>query len=235
MLCSNQLSYITIQRGYYPSFVKKVNRLRLYYLKLGAMKRLNVALTGGIACGKSRFGGFLEGLGAQVIRLDDLSAEVTGAGSSGLAALVEAFGVRVVNRAGGLNRAVLRDILLACQADRRVIEGILHPRILAEMRRLQQHSQKRVVVVEVPLLFEQGLEGLFDRVVVVVCGGGKQRERLRKRTGVDEYTAQRLIAMQMNQRQRLRATERVGGSVVKNNGGIEDLQHQAQAFYKGLG
>jgi len=198
------------------------------------MDSLKIALTGGVACGKSLFGDFLRELGAEVIRLDDISKQVTEVNSDGLRALVDAFGDRVVGEDGGLNRGVLREILLGNKGDRVLIEEILHPKILERMQKLYEQSEERVVVVEIPLLFEKKLEDLFDGVIVVVCDEQQQLERLINRANIDRALARKMIAIQMSQKDRVGVVERMQGDIVVNNGNVENLKQWAKRVYAGL-
>lgn len=198
------------------------------------MKALKIALTGGIACGKSEFANFLLALGAQVIGLDELSKKVTVLGSDGLKTLINTFGERILKQDGSLNRNTLRAILLENKANQTLIEEILHPKILKKMQELQEKSKKKLVVVEIPLLFENKLEHLFDRVIIITCNDEKQLKRLQKRTNIDEKYAKQLISVQINQKDRLKAAKKMQSDIVENNGNIENLEQCAKQLYKKL-
>jgi dephospho-CoA kinase len=98
------------------------------------MDILKIALTGGIACGKSQMAQVFAELGADVVRLDDISKQVTTPGSDGLRELVDAFGEKILNQDDELNRQVLRAILLENESNKNCIEVILHPKILKTMQ-----------------------------------------------------------------------------------------------------
>lgn len=198
------------------------------------MTALKIALTGGIACGKSQFSDFLMGLGAQVIRLDDLSKEATVPGSDGLIELVDAFGDKILEQNGKLNRKILREILLENKANKILVEEILHPKILKKMQKLQEKSEKKLIVVEIPLLFEKRLEYLFDRVIVITCNDEKQLERLQKRKNIDIKDARRMISVQISQKDRLEATKQMQSDIIENNGSIVDLEQQSKQLYTKL-
>lgn len=198
------------------------------------MDKIIVGLTGGIACGKTLFGGFLGELGAGVICLDEVGRAVCGRGSVGVEGLVAVFGGGVLRGDGELDRGVLRGILMGSEVDRGVIEGVLYPLILARMWGLYEEAGERVVVVEGAVLFEKGLGGVFDEVILVDCDEVGQVERVIERAGVGEEMARRMIGMQMNREERVREVERVGGVVVVNDGGVEGLREEAVRVYEGL-
>jgi len=198
------------------------------------MKSLKIALTGGIACGKSQFADFLGALEVTVIRLDELSKEVTASDSDGLNELVNVFSKKILNQDGELNQKALRTILLDSKADKIRIEAILHPKILEKMQELMEKSQKKVIVVEIPLLFEKKLEYLFDRVVVVTCNNENQLKRLRNRVNIDESSAKQMISIQISQKNRLKSAKQMKNDIIKNDGSIANLKQQAEKFYTKL-
>lgn len=198
------------------------------------MKTLKIALTGGIACGKSEFADFLVELGAEVIRLDDLSKQVTIPDSNGLKELVGAFGENILKQDGSLNRKTLRTILLENKANQTLIEDILHPKILKKMQELQENSKKALTVIEVPLLFENKLEYLFDRVIVITCSNEKQLKRLQKRTNIDKKHTKQMVSIQISQKDRLKAAKKMQNDIIENNGSIQHLERCAKQLYKKL-
>lgn len=198
------------------------------------MKILKIALTGGIACGKSQFGGFLAQLGAQVIGLDDISKQVTMPDSEGLKELVAVFGKQILNQNNSLNRQMLRMLLLESEKNKSLIENILHPKILKIMQEMQEKSAKKLTIVEVPLLFEKKLDYLFDSVIIVTCNNEEQLKRLKKRNNIDEILAKKMIFAQISQKDRLKAIAQIPHDIIKNNGDIQDLERQAKLFYNKL-
>ncbi len=131
---------------------------------------LSVGLTGNAASGKSTVAALWRGQGVPVVDADVLAREAVRPGSAGLAEVVAAFGSDVEAPDGTLDRDRLRDAIFADPARRRQLEAILHPRI-AHLRAEWVEAQKKdghpVIVSEIPLLFEAGLEGDFDQIVLV--------------------------------------------------------------------
>ena len=141
---------------------------------------MKIALTGGIACGKSQMAQVFAELGADVIRLDDISKQVTTPDSDGLRELADAFGEKILNQDDSLNRQVLRTILLENENNKSRIEAILHPKILKIMQKLQKDSKKPLNIVEIPLLMEKNLGYLFNRAIILTCNEEKTVKKTKK-------------------------------------------------------
>ncbi|MDC9715303.1 MAG: dephospho-CoA kinase, partial [Gammaproteobacteria bacterium] len=171
------------------------------------MTTLKIALTGGIACGKSQMAQVFSELDADVIRLDDISKQVTTPDSDGLRELVGAFGKKILNQDDSLNRQALLAILLENESNKSRIEAILHPKILKIMQKWQKDSQKPLNIVEVPLLMEKNLGYLFDRAIILTCNEEKQLKRLKNRANIDEKQAKKMIYIQTSHENRLKISE----------------------------
>ncbi len=142
-----------------------------------ASKVLKVALTGGIASGKSLVSDLLEIHGCHIVDLDVISREVVLPGTDGLNELVESFGDSILLSDGSLDRKNLRDVLFKKGRNRAKIEQILHPKILQKMKSSIESFKEGVIVVAIPLLVEKELWGPFDRAVVVDCDADTQINR----------------------------------------------------------
>jgi dephospho-CoA kinase len=157
---------------------------------------VRVALTGGIATGKSVVARGLRDAGLAVIDADVVAREVVAPGTPGLAAVVAQFGPGVVTATGGLDRAALGRVVFADAAARRRLEALLHPRIRAVIDAFYADlPAAEPGVAEIPLAYETGWGAGFDCVVVVACHPALQRARLRARDGMtDAEAVQRLAA-----------------------------------------
>ncbi len=198
------------------------------------MTTLKIALTGGIACGKSQVAEIFSRLGADVVRLDDISKQVTTPNSDGLKALVDAFGAEILNQDGSLNRQMLRALLLQNEGNKSQIEAILHPKILKIMQKWQENSKKPINIVEIPLLVEKNLAYLFDRAIILTCDGEKQLKRLQKRENISEKEAKSIISVQISHENRLKVTKELPCDVVDNNGALADLEKQVIQLHQKL-
>ena len=195
---------------------------------------LKIALTGGVACGKSQVGQIFQTLGAEVISLDAISRQVVAPGSDALTALVERFGKQILNPDQSLDRPALRELLLTSDNNKADIEAILHPEIIKQMRIQMTQSTNPLIVVEVPLLAEKNLVSEFDRVIVVACSLDSQLARLSARDKVDAVSAQQLIDAQFSPEQRLQVAQQLPVDVVNNDGDLAQLTQQVEALHRQL-
>jgi dephospho-CoA kinase len=158
-----------------------------------------VALTGGIATGKSHIRARLQKLGVPTIDADTLAREAVAPGSAGLAAVAQRFGAGVLNADGSLDRPALGRVVFADALARRDLEAIIHPQV----RRLTDawfESLDRTTpfaVADIPLLFEVGRDKDFDVVIVAACEPETQVRRVIQRDGVTEIEARQRLAAQL--------------------------------------
>ncbi len=189
-----------------------------------------IGLTGGIGSGKSTVAALLAELGAHVIDADAVAREVVAPGSDGLAALVEAFGTGILSPDGALDRAALAQRVFADDSARAQLNAITHPRIAARTAELTaQLPGDAVLVHDVPLLAELGLQGNYDFVVVVDAPDEQRVHRLVER-GLSEPDARARIRAQSTREQRLA----VADVVIDNSGSLADLTEQVQKVWPRL-
>ncbi len=153
---------------------------------------------------------------------DQIAREVVMPGTGGLKKVADHFGPSVLAKDGTLDRAALRTVILADDRARKSLEAILHPEIISLMQsRIQAafESGNRMVVAEVPLLFELGMASRFDRVVLVKAGREVKVQRLMRRDGVSEDDARRLLDLQMPDSEK----EKLADIVIENNGTVAEL------------
>lgn len=190
-----------------------------------------IALTGNIACGKSTVARMLAELGVPVIDADQVSREVTAPGSVVLTQICNAFGKRVLDTQGGLDRKALRAVAFQNEAGRRLLESILHPAIRdrsTELINEQFDAGKPVIIYEASLIIEVGRQGDFDGVLVVTCDTGTQKRRLLERDpSLTAEIADQLIAAQMRQEDK----SRFATWLIENTGSIEDLKGKVRDWH----
>jgi dephospho-CoA kinase len=184
---------------------------------------MRVALTGGIASGKSTVAGILRELGVVVIDSDLLAREVVEPGTPGLAAVAEEFGPEVLTDDGRLDRTALGAVVFADEDARRRLEAILHPLIRARSAEIEAAAGPGVLVVhDIPLLVESGQAELFDAVLVVDVPVPTQVERMTGDRGWTREQAQARVAAQADRETRLRAATHV----IDNTGTRDDLRER---------
>ena len=160
-----------------------------------------VGLTGGIATGKSTVAGMFKRCGATVIDADALAREVVQPGKPAWREIVKAFGKTILNPDRTVNRPALGTTGFGHPAKLRRLEHMIHPRVAREQRRLTQQAAKKdpraVVIYDVPLLFEAGIDARVDTIIVVTADRETQIARLKKRNRLSRAEALRRIKSQM--------------------------------------
>lgn len=195
---------------------------------------LRVGLTGSIAVGKSFVSGLLAEMGCHVVDADALARRVVEPGSEGLRRVVEEFGEWVLRPDGTLDRARVGEVVFKDASKRELLNSMLHPLIQAEqdelMRRWEIEDPRGVAVVDAALLIESGGYKRFDRVVVVHCRPEAQLERLMSRNGLAREEAERRIAAQMPQEEKLRHAD----FTIDTSEGFEDTRRRTAEVYAAL-
>lgn len=199
-----------------------------------ANKTLKVALTGGIASGKTLVSDLLEIHGCHIVDLDVIAREVVLPGTEGLKELIEIFGESILLTDGTLNRKHLRDELYKKGRNRAIIEQILHPKILQKMKASMDEYQEGVIVIVIPLLVEKNLWEPFDRAIVVDCEIESQLSRLMSRENIDKEKAEVMLMAQASREQRLQLNDYLPTDVIENNSKISDLKEKVASLNQKL-
>jgi dephospho-CoA kinase len=196
---------------------------------------MNIGLTGGIACGKSTVASLLVRRGALLIDADRIAREVVEPGSPVLQQVAERFGPEVLLPDGSLHRKKLGEIIFADASARADLQQLLHPPIRATMRERmaaweQEHPDK-LVVVDVPLLYESKLTAMFSEVMVVYVARELQLQRLMIRDAIAIEQAERRLAAQMP----IEEKKQLADIVIDNSGTLEETEQQVNRFLEERG
>lgn len=186
-----------------------------------------VALTGGIASGKSAVAERFAALGVAIADADIAAREVVQPGATALAEIVEAFGADVLDASGALDRRAMRSRVFADATARRRLESILHPRIRALLRQRSVEATAPYALVVVPLLVEGGRYEWIDRVLVVDVTRDVQKARLVARDGITPELADAMLDAQASREQRLAAAD----DIIDNSGTPADLDAKVQTLH----
>ncbi|VXB33914.1 Dephospho-CoA kinase [Citricoccus sp. K5] len=190
--------------------------------------RLHIGLTGGIASGKSTVAAELSALGAIVVDADALSRAVVEPGSEGLGRVREALGPTAIAADGSMDRAAVGKLVFADPEARALLNGIIHPLVRAEGRRLvMEAGPDAVVVQDVPLLVESGQAGTYDLVLVVEADPEERVVRMVRDRGMTEDDARARIAAQATDEQRRAAAD----VLIVNDAGLEDLRRATRRVW----
>jgi dephospho-CoA kinase len=160
-----------------------------------------IGLTGGIATGKSTVAGLFKRCGATILDADQLARQVVERGKPAWREIVKRYGRDILAPNGTIDRPALGALVFHNRRALRLLERIIHPRVAREQRRLTRQVAERdpdaIVIYEVPLLFEAGVDTRVDAVIVVTADRETQIARLRQRNGLTRRQALRRIHNQM--------------------------------------
>ena len=195
------------------------------------MAHYTIALTGGIASGKSEVERRFRALGIHVADADLLARDVVEPGTAGLAEIVDAFGPGVLDAQGALDRPAMRRRVFADDAARLRLEAIIHPRVRAALRTSCKAAPGPYAIAAIPLFAEAGPDAYaawVDRVLVVDVPVERQLQRLLRRDGIDEALAWRMIRAQATREDRLA----VADDVIVNDGPLDALDEAVAALHQ---
>jgi dephospho-CoA kinase len=192
------------------------------------MSRFVVALTGGVAAGKSAVERCFEALGVRAYDADVAARAVVEPGSEALAEVARVFGADALDKDGRLDRAAMRQRVFADPAARTTLEGILHPRIRAWLRDAAEADAGPYCILSIPLLVENHAHYAWvNRVLVVDAPEDVRIARLMGRDGIDVDLARKMIAVQATHEARLA----IADDVIENHGDEAELAAQVAALH----
>jgi dephospho-CoA kinase len=201
---------------------------------------LRVGLTGGIACGKTVVGEMFARRGAHVVQADRIAHQLMRPGERVYDDLVAHFGPDILEPDGTISRPKLAQAAFAEPGGSRVEElnSIVHPAVIRQqeqwMNEIGQRDPRAVAIVEAALIFEAGVEGQFDKIIVVTCDADKKAARFAQRTNVStEFARQeveRRSAAQVGDEEKLKRAD----YVIHNNGSLAETETQVQAVWDQL-
>ena len=198
---------------------------------------LKVGLTGGVACGKSTIGQMLVAHGAYLIRADEIAHQLMEPGKPVYEEVVRVFGRSVLSADGTIDRPKLA---AAAFGGGRVEElnRIVHPAVIAFQERWMEETGRAhpesVVIVEAALILEAGVQGRFDKIIVVTCRGEQKSERFAGRQKLSPAEAraevERRSAAQISDEEKVRAAD----FVIDNSGALEQAERQVDVLWPEL-
>ena len=191
---------------------------------------LRVALTGGIATGKSHCLGQFARLGAAVVDADHLARQVVEPDSPGFKQVIARFGREYVRDDGTLDRQRLGSLIFSDERAREDLEAIIHPAVYAAIEIWFDRHRRGVAIADIPLLYETGREHDFDRVVVAACSPELQLQRLTARNRLSIEEARRRIAAQMPIDEKRRRAD----FVIDTSGSFEETNQQVREVWDRL-
>lgn len=185
-----------------------------------------VGLTGGIGSGKSTVSSIFSRLGVPVIDADQVARSVVEPGTDALAKLLAHFGEKILAN-GQLDRRRLREIIFSDEKAKQWVEALLHPLIKAEMLSRADAHDYPYVILEIPLLFEAGYQGLVNRVLVIDAPAVLQIDRVMSRDQVPAVQVESVIRSQIPAEARLKQAD----DIIENTADLDRLQRQVESLH----
>lgn len=184
---------------------------------------LNIAITGGIASGKSEASDYLKSLGYTVVDADQMAREITGPGGKAIPYIRDHFGDRFINEDGSLNRAAMRDLVFKNPAKLSLLEAGTTRVVLQDIEKIKAERSNAgddIIFFDIPLLFEKNEQDNYDAVWVVTADRDIRIARMMQREGIDENMAELIMDAQDTEDKKIEAAD----YVIYNNGSIAELQ-----------
>ncbi len=194
------------------------------------MDILKIGVTGSAGSGKSLVCKGFQELGVVTLDCDQIAREVVEPGEKTYAAVVDCFGEKILQPDLTLDRAKLRQVMVDQPGSRQKLESLLHPAIIQRMADLimgADYSREPACAIEVPLLFELGMESFFDVTLVVTCPDLRLVERICARDGVSQDSARKMLALQMSQADKVDRAD----YVIENQGESKGVLASVKALY----
>ena len=192
------------------------------------MSKFVVGLTGGIGSGKTTVANLFAAEGITLVDADIVAREVVAPGSKGLEAIVTHFGAEILTPEGELDRAKLRQRIFSNPEEREWLNQLLHPMIRQEMLAQVEKATSAYVIMVVPLLFENGLDRLVNRTLVVDISPELQINRTVKRDNVDASQVNNIINSQLSRSEKLARAD----DIIDNQGEISALKREVLALHQ---
>jgi len=195
---------------------------------------IKIAITGGIASGKSELSTFLKNKGEVVIDLDEISHQLTDNNSDVINDIVQQFGQEVKNSNGSINRKKLSKIVFEDPKEMLTLEKILHPRIREAMLNEMNSYRTERVFVEVQLLAEKKMADLFDHIVIMSVSREMQIERLESIRGINRDLMDQILGKQLSNEERIEKLQKFSLFIIDNNSSKKELVDKLEGLYKKL-
>ena len=188
----------------------------------------HVALTGGIASGKTEVSNIFVKLGIDVIDTDHIAQTIVTPGSKTLNKIITAFGNKILTKSKQLNRIYMRNLIFNNPDKRVLLESIMHPIIQEEVKQKLSTASGPYQLVVIPLLTTSPLQNQVDRILLVDCDVNTQLTRIMRRDGITLDLAEKIIASQSTRNERLS----IAHDVIENNSVFEKIIPQVRKIHE---
>lgn len=195
------------------------------------MRSVLIGLTGGIGCGKTEVAKIFQQLGAKIIDADAIGKAVVETKPAVLQEIVETFGKRFVNTDGTLKRKELGNFVFTNEEKKKQLNQIVHPHLLKSVKHeieAARNAGHKIIIVDAALIYETGLEKIFDKVIVVNSDMELRMERIRRRDHLTDAEILHRIQSQMPLEEKVSRAD----IVITNDGSLHSLHDMAKKTFR---
>ena len=184
-----------------------------------------VGLTGGIASGKSTVSKYLAEKGFKVYDADKIAKDISGK-KSVQEEIILTFGNEILDENGNVDRKKLKEIVFGDKEKLKQLNAIIHPKVIDFYKELKEKNTDKIIIFDVPLLFESGIDKFCDKILVVISDYEIQLDRIVERDKIDRELAEKIIKSQLSNEERIKKAD----VVIENNSSLEDLFEKVERF-----
>lgn len=188
-----------------------------------------LGLTGGIGSGKSTVSNFFRSLEIEIFDADLIAKEIFEEEET-QNEIKKVFGEDILT-SNRVDRVKLKEKVFNDKKKLKNLNKIIHPKVIERYKNIRERVGEKLVIFDVPLLFESGIDKLCDKILVVDIDEELQRERVKKRDGISSEFVEKIIKSQLPREERIKKAD----FVVENNGSLEDLEEKVLNLVKELG
>ena len=192
---------------------------------------ITIGITGGYATGKSVVAGMFRKLGAKVVSADTIARTIMKPQTLVWKKVVKCFGKEILRKDKLINRKKLAEIIFTDSVKRQKLNQLVHPAVVDEIKRVIKTTVKRgkpaILAIDAPLLFEAGIEGLFDRIIVVGCRTAVRIDRAKRRDELSKCQIFQRIQSQWSLKRKIKKAD----FVVDNSGSITRTRSQVNKIW----
>ena len=184
-----------------------------------------IGLTGGIASGKSTVSKYLAEKGFKVYDADRIAKNISEK-KSVQEEIILTFGNEILDENGNVDRKKLKEIVFENKEKLKQLNAIIHPKVIDFYKELKEQNTDKIIIFDVPLLFESGIDKLCDKILVVISDYEIQLNRIVERDKIDRELASKIVKAQLSNEERIKKAD----VVIENNSSLEDLFEKVERF-----
>ena len=188
-----------------------------------------IGLTGGIASGKSTVSKYLAEKGFKVYDADKIAKDISGK-KSVQEEIILTFGNEILDENGNVDRKKIKEIVFENKEKLKQLNAIIHPKVIDFYKELKEQNTDKIIIFDVPLLFESGIDKFCDKILVVISDYKIQLNRIVERDKIDRDLAEKIIKSQLSNEERIKKAD----VVIENNSSLEDLFEKVERFCEGI-